>query len=186
MATIEARRMTLEEFRMLPEGPPYYEFEEGEMIPVTSPTADHQDIIIELGHVLRRWTRDQKLGRIFAEVDVYLPDGRVYIPDFTFLSTGHMHLHSSTDRKIHGTPDLVVEITSGTPARDRVHKFRVYFENGVPWYWIIDQESLAIEEYHATPEGYLRTASVAGGEEFRPHMFPELVINLAVLVGDPA
>src|SRR5438552_9228881 len=178
--------MTLEEFRTLPEGPPYYEFEEGELIPVTSPTPEHQDIIVALGFVVQRWVRDQKLGRVFVEVDVYLPDGRVYIPDASFLATDHMHLLSPSDRKLHGSPDLVVEITSGTPARDGVRKFRVYYENGVPWYWIIDQESLAIEEYHATTEGYLSTASVAGGEEFRPAVFPELVINLAALVGGVA
>jgi Uma2 family endonuclease len=78
---------------------------------------------------------------------------------------------------------LVVEVTSSTPARDRVHKFRVYHSNGVPWYWIIDSNTLAIEEYHATPQGYLRIASVAVGEEFRPQLFPSLVINLAALLG---
>src|SRR2546428_201546 len=148
-----------------------YEIDEGELIPVTSPTPEHQDIIVELGYVLRRWVRDQQLGRVFVEVDAYLPDGRVYIPDFSFLSTDRMSLLDPGDRKIHGSPDLVVEITSGKPDRDRVRKFRIYYQNGVPWYWIIDQESLAIEEYHATPDGYLRTASIASGEEVRPQLF---------------
>jgi len=183
MAMTRTKPMTLEEFRARPEGPPDDEFEEGEVIPVTSPTPEHQDIIVELGHVLRRWVRGQQLGRVFVEVDAYLPDGRVYIPDFSFLSTDRMSLLDPGDRKIHGSPDLVVEITSGKPDRDRVRKFRIYYQNGVPWYWIIDQESLTIEEYHATPDGYLRTASIASGEEFRPQLFPELTINLAVLVG---
>ena len=69
------------------------------------------------------------------------------------------------------------------PETDLETKFVGYAQNGVPWYWIIDQESLTIEEYHATPDGYLRTASIASGEEFRPQLFPELTINLAVLVG---
>jgi Uma2 family endonuclease len=74
-------------------------------------------------------------------------------------------------------------VTSSTPARDRVHKFRVYYDNGVPWYWIIDSNTLAIEEYHATSQGYLRTASVAAGEEFRPQLFSGLAINLVGLLG---
>jgi hypothetical protein len=37
MATTGAKRMTLEDFRALPEGPPYYEYEEGELILVVSP-----------------------------------------------------------------------------------------------------------------------------------------------------
>jgi Uma2 family endonuclease len=53
----------------------------------------------------------------------------------------------------------------------------------VAWYWIIDGETLAIEEYRATPEGYVRVASVIAGEEFRPALFPGLTINLTALLG---
>jgi Uma2 family endonuclease len=115
---------------------------------MTSPTPEHQDIVGELFHVLRPGVRAGSLGREVMEVDVYLPDGRGYIPDLCFLSTCRMHLLNPSDRKIYGAPDLVVEITSSVPGRDRVHKFRVYYDNGVPWYWIIDSETLAIEEYH--------------------------------------
>jgi Uma2 family endonuclease len=187
MAMPGAKRMTLEEFRAMPEGPPYYEYEEGELILVASPSPEHQDVVSELSHVLRQFVRQQQLGRVFMEVDVYLPDGRGYIPDLSYLSSERMHLLNPIDRKLHGSPDLVVEVTSSAPARDRVHKFRVYYGNGVPWYWIIDANTLAIEEYQATPQGYLRTASVAPGEEFQPRLFPGLVINLQVLLGiDPS
>ena len=183
MATTAVQRMTLEDFRALPEGPPYYEYEEGELILVASPTPEHQDIVAELSHLLRQFVRQHQLGRVVMEVDVYLPDGRGYIPDLAYLATEHLHWLNPIDRKIHGSPDLVVEVTSSTPARDRVHKFRVYYGNGVPWYWIVDSNTLAIEEYHATAQGYLRTASVAPGEDFRPQLFTDLVINLVALLG---
>jgi Uma2 family endonuclease len=183
MATTGTQRMTLEEFRTLPEGPPFYEYEEGELILVALPTPEHQDIIGVLWNVLRQFVRQRQMGRVVMEVDVYLPDGRGYIPDLAYLSTERLHLLNPTDRKIHGSPDLVVEVTSSAPARDRVHKFRVYYANGVPWYWIVDANILAIEEYHATPQGYLRTASVAQGEEFQPQLFPGLTINLETLLG---
>jgi|SRR5215510_10925105 len=76
MAMTGMQRMTLEEYRALPEGPPFYEFDEGELILVASPTPEHQDIVSELSHALRQFVRHQQLGRIFMEVDVYLPDGR--------------------------------------------------------------------------------------------------------------
>jgi len=183
MTTTGVQRMTLEELHALPEGPPYSEYEEGELILVASYTAEHQDIVGALAYLLRQFVRQHRLGRVVMEVDIYLPDGRGYIPDLAYLATEHLHLLNPTDHKIHGSPDLVVEVTSSTPARDRVHKFRVYYGNGVPWYWIIDSSTLAIEEYHATPQGYLRMASVAPGEEFRPQLFPSLVIDLAALLG---
>jgi Uma2 family endonuclease len=183
MTTTGMQRMTLEELRALSEGPPYYEYEEGELILVASYTAEHQDIVGALAYLFRQFVRQHRLGRVVMEVDVYLPDGRGYIPDLAYLATEQLHLLNPTDHKIHGSPDLVVEVTSSTPARDRVHKFRVYYVNGVPWYWIIDSNTLAIEEYHATPQGYLRVASVAAGEEFRPQLFPGLVVNLVGLLG---
>ncbi len=183
MATTGTQRMTFEEYCALPEGPPFYEFEEGDLILVASPTPEHQDIVGVLWHLLWQFVRQQQLGRVVMDVDVYLPDGRGYIPDLAFLSTERLHLLNPTDRKFHGAPDLVVEVTSSAPARDRVHKFRVYYDNGVTWYWIVDSDTLAIEEYHATPQGYLRTASIAAGEEFQPRLFPGLSLNLTTLLG---
>jgi len=183
MTMTGVQRITPEEFRAMPEGPPFYEYEEGELIMAASPTPEHQDVVIELGHTLRQFVRQGQMGRVFMEVDVYLPDGRVYIPDLAFLATARLHLLQAGDRKIHGSPDLVVEVTSSMPERDRVHKFRIYYDNGVPWYWIVDSTTLAIEEYHATSQGYLRVASVGAGEVFQPQAFPGLTIDLQALLG---
>ena len=86
MATV-VQRMTLEQFRALPEGPPNFEFEEGEAIPVPSPTLQHQDIVMLLGHHLKQYAKDKKLGTVAMSVDVYLPDGRCFVPDLQFIST---------------------------------------------------------------------------------------------------
>jgi len=42
------RRVTIDEFRALPEGPPYFEFEQGELIPMASPNRRHQEILLNL------------------------------------------------------------------------------------------------------------------------------------------
>ena len=164
---------TLEDFNAIPEGPPYYEYEEGRILLVASTTIDHEDILDALTIRVKPFVVQNKLGRMFRAVDVYLPDGRVFIPDMGFLSSAKLNCVSPTDRKIHGAPTLVIEVVSSDSARDRVHKFKVYFENGVEWYWLITQE-LAIEEYQATPQGYVRTASIEAGEAFRPGVFPGL------------
>lgn len=175
----QTKRRTLEDFNALPEGPPYYEFDEGELIEVHSPTVTHQDITALLFVVLRARAHHAKIGRAFMNVDVYLPDGRVYIPDFGVASEGDF---GSVDGKVHGAPLLVAEVTSSDEARDRAHKFRVYFDNGVAWYWLISQ-SLIIEEYRHTSDGYLRVSTTAPGEVFRPQLFPGLEIDLAALLG---
>lgn len=175
-------RMTLAEFRALPEGPPQFELEEGELIPMTFPTATHQTILLEMGSVLSRFVRKEKLGRIVLEVDVFLPDGTVYIPDLTFVAEANSGLFDPQDDKIHGVPDLVIEITSTAASRDRVRKFRRYEKNGVRWYWLVDQD-LVIEEYQWTSQGYLRAATVDSGETFAPKIFPGLIFDLAEMLG---
>jgi Uma2 family endonuclease len=179
-----SQRMTMREFQALPEGPPFFEFERGELIPMVSPTSRHQDLLFVLTRVLKDFTLQHRLGRVFLDVDVYLPDDEHgYIPDITFLSAANAHLHHEAgDQKIHGAPDLVVELVSADTHRDRVEKFRAYYDNGVTWYWMVDSKDLTIEEHQWTPQGYLRTATVAAGEDFRPRLFDGLVINLSTLL----
>ena len=112
---------------------------------MNQPTPRHQDVVGVLFAALR-FARGQGLGRAFLEPLVVLPDGRGYVPDVAFLSAGRMDLLPRENGPIHST-NLVVEVTSSQPARDRVHKFRTYYGNQVPWYWIIDPETLDLEEY---------------------------------------
>lgn len=183
--TTTTGRMTMGEFQALPEGPPYFEFEQGELIEMPSPTSRHQKIVLVLSHALLSFVTRLGLGDVFMEVDVYLPDDRGYIPDVTFLSRERLHLHRAEDDKVHGVPDLVVEVLSSDPARDRVDKFAAYAANGVPWYWIVDPSDYTVEEYHLTPEGYLRTGGVRAGQVFRPRLFPGLELDLRALVEPP-
>jgi Uma2 family endonuclease len=181
-AAASRRRITLQEYKSLPEGPPKFEFENGELIPMTQPTPEHQDVLVEFCHELRGHVLAQKLGRVFMEPDVYLPDGRAYIPDIVYVSTANLNIYDEQDKSIHGSPDLCVEILSTRPSRDRVEKFKAYAENKVPWYWLLEPIELSIEEYRLTDAGYLRTASVLVGELFRPVLFPGLVLDLKKLM----
>lgn len=183
MTTTQSRHWTIDAFRALPEGPPYYEFEKGELVQLPSPTHRHQKIVMKLANALDDFVVQNKSGVVFMEVDVSLPDGRVFIPDFGFLSTEREKCISPLDGKVLGVPTLVVEVLSSDEARDRAHKFHVYYNNHVEWFWLISQ-SLLIEEYKATPQGYVRVSSVAFGEEFRPQLFPGFTVHLASLLGE--
>ncbi len=177
--------LTLADFDALPEGPPNYEFDGGRLIAMPRPHPRHQRIIMRLAAALDQHVTAQNLGSVWPEIDVQLSRRRVYVPDLVFLSQSHLDRYSSDRGRIIGAPDLVVEIVSPASAsRDRVAKFNAYREAGVPWYWLIDSQSLAVEEYRLMPEGYLAVARVAAGEIFRPQLFPELGVNLAELMGE--
>jgi Uma2 family endonuclease len=177
------QEISREEFLALPEGPPFYEFEQGEVILMVPPHSRHQKLLMRLSALLDNHAAVNALGAVRIDIGVLLTEDRTYIPDIVYLSQPHMDRHQEAEGRIHGAPDLVVEILSPhSLARDRVTKFNAYFSAGVPWYWIVDPEALTIEEYHTEEKGYLRSASVAGGESFRPGLFPKLEINLQTLM----
>lgn len=149
------------------------------------PHPRHQAILRELSTELTIYLRAHRIGAVWPEIDVQLSRRRVYVPDLVFLSQSQLDRYSSDRGRIVGAPDLVVEIVSPASAsRDRVANFNAYREAGVPWYWLIDSQSLAVEEYRLMPEGYLAVARVAAGEIFRPQLFPDLGVNLAELMGE--
>jgi Uma2 family endonuclease len=180
---IERRRMTQAEFHELPEGPPYFEFENGELIEMPRPHSRHQDIVAALASFLPGYVTRNRLGKFWVEIEVDLTENLTYVPDLVFLTTEHRARHSQADGRIHGVPDLVVEIVSRSkPGRDRITKFNNYLAAGVPWYWLIDAESLIQEEYHAEGDRYFRTTAAELGEVFRPAAFPGLELDLKALL----
>jgi Uma2 family endonuclease len=179
-------RMTLEEFLALPEGPPYYEFEEGTLIPMPRPHARHQRILLALAAFLWSHIETRKLGQVWPEVEVILPQRtRAYVPDLVFLAAEHL-VRLQADGRIHGAPNLVVEVLSpSTRMRDRSTKLKAYRQAGVPWYWLIEPDALTIEELELTERGYLVAQTIPPGQAFVPALFPGLTIDLAALIDEP-
>ncbi|MCX7966905.1 MAG: Uma2 family endonuclease [Armatimonadetes bacterium] len=178
------KRWTIEEWLNLPEGPPFYELEDGRLMEVPSPRREHQEIVGVLYFTLRQFARERNLGTVVMAVDVALPTGKGYIPDLVFIRRERESELLAPDGKVHGAPDLVVEVVSpSTKVRDRVRKMRGYFEAGVEWVWLIDSDDLSVEEFKWTNEGYLMTVAAVSGEVFEPKAFSGLKLNLAELLG---
>ncbi len=171
------RHWTAAEYRRLPEGPPYYELEDGELLEMVRPRRKHQLSLGELYAAISAHVRRERLGKIWLEVAVELAPTRMYIPDLSFLLTENLGRFAD-DVAIQGPPDLVVEVVSpSTARRDRSQKLRAYHQAGVPWYWLVESDTLLITEYRHTPDGYLVNQTAAEG--FTPALFPGLTLRLA-------
>ncbi len=180
------RRWSQAEFRRLPEGPPYYELEEGRLIEWPLRSGRHQTIVGQLAIALTRYLDRGLLGEVWFGVAVELTPTQTYIPDLSFLLATNMGRFAD-DVAIQGPPDLVVEVTSpSTASRDKAQKLRAYHRAGVPWYWLVEAESLLVTEYRHTPDGYLVNQIVPPDDVFSPALFPGLALPLAELVGVPS
>ena len=121
-------------------------FEIIEGVKTMPPSADfyHNTIGLNLACEFRGYALAHKIAIVY-DVDVYLPDGNVFRPDFCAVCDP---ANIGKDLKVHGVPDLCVEVLSPSTAKnDLGKKMELYARNGVREYWIIDKQSKSIYTY---------------------------------------
>jgi len=120
-----------------------------------SPTFDHQDIVLEIAAQMRVFNRKKKLGKcVVSPIDVFLDDNNAFQPDIIFLSNDNLSLVGQ-DGKVHGAPDIVVEVLSpGNANDDKVKKRKVYESCGVKEYFIVQPSSKEVISYYLVKDKF--------------------------------
>jgi Uma2 family endonuclease len=110
-----------------------------------APGTRHQRVSSALNSILKAYVTSHGLGEVlYAPIDVILADTTVVQPDLVYREPTRAHLVS--DRGIEGPPTLVIEILSlSTTTIDRSRKRQLYADLGIPYYWLVDPESRAVE-----------------------------------------
>src|SRR5437764_8839874 len=136
---------TYEDYAALPDDGNRYEIVDGVLIMTPAPSAEHQDIVVEIFSALRTHIKLAGLGRVFTgPIDVDLGPKNVYQPDLVVVL--NTHLDKVAEKKIIGAPDLAVEVASpSTAAYDRLTKYDVYARAGVTEYWIVKPTRSTVE-----------------------------------------
>ena len=139
----ERSHWTAEMVRALPDDGQRYEVLDGELFVSPSPSRLHQRGVAELYVILDQYVRAHALGEvIISPADVEFSDDRMVQPDvFVVPDIGS----SWRDMK---APLLIIEVLSSSTARvDRIRKRRVYQEERIHEYWIVDVEGELIERW---------------------------------------
>ncbi|MFN3480770.1 MAG: Uma2 family endonuclease [Thermodesulfovibrionales bacterium] len=144
MSLVKDKRLTIDYYKILPEGAPY-QLIEGELVMTPAPNPRHQLISANIFEKIREFTK--QLGMtLYSPIDVYLGRENAYQPDIIFISKERQDIIQEDG--IYGAPDLVIEILSPSTARyDLREKFRVYERTGVKEYWIVDPDMKSVELY---------------------------------------
>lgn len=127
-----------------------YEIIAGELHVTTAPHIRHQMTCSQIITELSLWARPTQAGVAVAAPGLIYADADAVIPDVVWVSRARMATIIGQDGKLHGSPDLVIEVLSPGKAnaeRDREKKLQLYARYAVPEYWIVDWRAVKIEIY---------------------------------------
>jgi Uma2 family endonuclease len=169
--------VTIDDFRKLPQGPPYYQLIQGRLLVSPSPNRYHQVLCQNLFFILRKFLEVKPVGDVFlSPSDVYLTGYDAYQPDLYFVSNANAAI--LTPQGAAGAPDLVIEILSpGTAHYDRDLKRKVYAQTGVKELWLIDPDAKEIQVLHLSQAGKKPSVVRGADSKFSSALLPGLVIS---------
>ncbi len=137
---------TYDAYASLPDDGQRYEIIDGVLLYMApAPTPPHQKVLGRIYRYFTTYIEDTGLGQVFfAPLDVEIAPKTVVQPDaLILLKTGSARV---TAKRIQGTPDLAVEISSpSTVGHDRSTKQKAYERAGIREYWFVDPLAHTIE-----------------------------------------
>ena len=147
-----ARRWTAELVRALPDDGNRYEVIAGELFVTPAPQLIHQAAVTALVLRLHPYVGAHGLGEVFASpADIEFDVDTLVQPD-VFVAPLVAGRRPREWAEVKGLR-LAIEILSPSTARaDRTVKRRLFQQQGVPEYWIMDLEARVIERWHPGDE----------------------------------
>lgn len=164
-ATIEAHGepWTEEAYFALGETRDRIELFDGSLIVTPAPTGRHQHASRRLANALEPAAEAVDLEVVEA-VNVRLRAGRVFIPDLILTHDVDQSTFEAAE------VPLICEIVSPSNAgHDRVLKFHLYAEAGIPWHLLVEPDggTLALTLYRLEGGQYVEHSAAKGGEALR-------------------
>lgn len=143
-----AERWTADMVRALPDDGNRYEVIDGELFVTPAPSALHQRAVSRIFFDLMSYMKGKKWGEVLpSPADISFSEDRLVQPDVFVAPPGRDGRRVREWSEIKGLL-LAVEVLSPSTARaDRQAKRRLYQEEGVPEYWIIDLDARVVERW---------------------------------------
>jgi Uma2 family endonuclease len=174
-------KLTYDDFVLFPDDGKRHELIDGEHYVTAAPNIRHQQILLELAFLIRRWLEHNPVGRVFiAPLDIVLSTFDVVEPDLLYLS----HERAAdvlTAQHLRGAPELVVEIgSSSTRQRDETIKRHLYERAGVSEYWFVDPELDVVRVYRRDSDRFARPLELSreAGDTLTTPLLPSLELSL--------
>jgi len=153
----------------------HYEIIDGELYITTQPHLRHQatgdNIIIDLG----TWSNTSGYGRTFQAPNVIFSEYNAVSPDIAWVSKPRMRVVLGRDGKLHGAPDLMIEVLSPGKAnseRDREKKVELYSRYAVQEYWVADWDAITLGIYRQKQGVLQLVQTLKSGDKLASPLLP--------------
>lgn len=130
-----------------------------------------------------------RLGRVFDSSQGFdLPSGDTVEPDVSFASTERWRAAGRAPKRgfLRVVPDLIFEVLSpGTARIDRIEKRRIYEQNGVREYVLVDSRTRSLQCFRLEGDRFDAGRRFATNEVFTSHAIPGFSVPVRELFPDP-
>jgi len=152
-----------EEYLALGEDNDRIELFDGDLHVTASPSPWHQRVCRKLANALEQGADDRGLHVHWA-INLRLKPSRIVIPDLAITT-----VIDFDERIVPGSSaKLVCEVTSpSNAATDKVLKMHYYGEAGIPWYLLVDHQTVTLRLYRLLNGGYVGHSTAEPGETLR-------------------
>jgi Uma2 family endonuclease len=168
-------RFTIADLAVMPDDGNVYEIIDGELLVSTQPHFHHQVAWTKIGGALDTWSTSTGAGIACGAPGVIFSDTDAVAPDVVWISAERLPYVLQEDGKLHGAPDLVVELLSPgatNERRDREAKLKLYSVRGVREYWIVDWRARSVEVYRREHAALQLVATLESDDELQSPLLP--------------
>lgn len=176
MVTTKHLRWTSVDLELLPENGKRYEIIDGELFMTRAPHWKHQKACLRVARYLDEWSMATGAGEVVEGPGILFADADDVIPDVVWLSKAKLETLLDEAGHLTGAPDLVVEVLSAGTSneqRDRQAKLKLYSNQGVYEYWIVDWRKQTVEIYRRENAALALVATLFTEDQLTSPLLPD-------------
>jgi Uma2 family endonuclease len=155
---------------------------DGELFVTRAPHFRHQRVGFRVGYFLELWSETTDLGEVIPTPGIIYTDTDNVIPDLVWVSRDRLAVLLDESGHLAGSPELVIEILSegsDNERRDREAKLKLYSQQGVHEYWIVNWQLQQVEVYRRADAKLTLVATLFASDELTSPLLPEFRCQVA-------
>jgi Uma2 family endonuclease len=179
-------RWTTADLELFPDDGKRYEIIDGELIVPRAPRWSHQEITGRIFAALDTWSQDTGLGRAAINPGIIFTNEDNVIPDVVWASNVRLDLLMDEAEHLTGAPELVVEVLSPgekNEQRDKQLKLKLYSQQGVQEYWIVDKNLRQVQIYRRDNAMLVLVATLQVDDTLTSPLLPDFACPLNSVFG---